>query len=80
MAAAPSRIIARSECVYTPARLARAATLVSRDIGSATAACDKAIAISYERPRPSEKILDDWIARCRMQRDAALVELGFFSP
>jgi hypothetical protein len=53
---------------------------VSRDIGSATAACDKAIAISYERPRPSEKILDDWIARCRMQRDAALVELGFFSP
>src|ERR1700722_6930562 len=32
-----------------------------RILASATAACDKAIAISYERRRPSERILVDWI-------------------
>jgi glutathione S-transferase len=46
-----------------------------RILASATAACDKAIAISYERRRPSERIFVDWIARCRMQLDAALTEL-----
>ena len=44
-------------------------------LASATAACDKAIAISYERRRPSERILVDWIVRCRTQLDAALAEL-----
>jgi glutathione S-transferase len=39
---------------------------------------DKAIAISYERRRPSERIFFDWIARCRMQLDAALTELDTF--
>jgi glutathione S-transferase len=38
-----------------------------RILASATAACEKAIAISYERRRPSEKIFVDWIARCRTQ-------------
>jgi glutathione S-transferase len=46
-----------------------------RILASATAACDKAIAISYERRRPSERILVDWIVRCRTQLDAALAEL-----
>jgi glutathione S-transferase len=45
---------------------------------SATAASDKAIAISYERRRPSERIFFDWIARCRTQLDAALAELETF--
>ena len=49
-----------------------------RILASATAACDKAIAISYERRRPSERIFVDWIARCRMQLDAALAELDSF--
>src|SRR3984893_192719 len=49
-----------------------------RILASATAACDKAIAISYERRRPSERIFFDWIARCRTQLDAALAELDSF--
>jgi glutathione S-transferase len=49
-----------------------------RILASATAACDKAIAINYERRRPSAKIFDDWIARCREQLDAALAELERF--
>jgi glutathione S-transferase len=49
-----------------------------RILASATAACDKAIAISYERRRPSERIFVDWTARCRMQLDAALAELDSF--
>jgi glutathione S-transferase len=49
-----------------------------RILASATAACDKAIAISYERRRPSEMIIFDWIARCRTQLDAALAELDSF--
>ena len=49
-----------------------------RILASATAACDKAIAISYERRRPKDRILVDWIARCRMQLDAALAELESF--
>jgi glutathione S-transferase len=47
-------------------------------LASATAACDKAIAISYERRRPSERIFVDWIARCRTQLDAVLAELDSF--
>jgi len=49
-----------------------------RILASATAACDKAIAISYERRRPSDRILVDWIVRCRTQLDAALAELEGF--
>lgn len=49
-----------------------------RILASATAACDKAIAISYERRRPRDRILVDWIVRCRMQLDAALAELESF--
>jgi len=49
-----------------------------RIIAAATAACDKAIAINYERRRPSDKIFDDWIVRCRAQLDAALSELEFY--
>jgi glutathione S-transferase len=41
----------------------------------ATAACDKAIAINYERRRPAGH---DWIERCRAQLDAALAELESF--
>jgi glutathione S-transferase len=46
-----------------------------RILAYATAACDKAIAINYERRRPANKIFPDWIARCRAQLDAALREL-----
>ena len=49
-----------------------------RILASATAACDKAIAISYERRRPSERIFVDWIARCWTQLDAVLAELDSF--
>jgi glutathione S-transferase len=49
-----------------------------RILASATAACDKAIAINYERRRPGDRILVDWIVRCRMQLDAALSELESF--
>jgi glutathione S-transferase len=50
-----------------------------RILASATAACDKAIAINYERRRPRDRILVDWIYRCRTQLDAALAELEGFS-
>src|SRR5262249_26243990 len=49
-----------------------------RIVAAATAACDKAIAINYERRRPAEKLFDDWIKRCRGQLDAALHELEAF--
>ena len=49
-----------------------------RILASATAACDKAVAINYERRRPAEKVFDDWITRCRVQLDAALNELEAF--
>ena len=49
-----------------------------RILASATAACDKAIAINYERRRPAEKIFDDWLTRCRDQLDAALAEVERF--
>ena len=49
-----------------------------RMLASATAACDKAIAINYERRRPNELIYAEWIARCREQLDAALRELEDF--
>lgn len=41
----------------------------------ASAACDKAIAINYERRRPTERVSDEWIDRCRLQLSAALSEL-----
>lgn len=47
-------------------------------LACATAACDKAIAINYERRRPADRIFDDWIERCRTQLNAALDELGSF--
>ncbi len=49
-----------------------------RILASATAACDKAIAINYERRRPAELIHAGWITRCRTQLDAALCELENF--
>ena len=49
-----------------------------RILGAATAACDKAIAINYERRRPAALISIDWISRCRMQLEAALDELESF--
>jgi len=49
-----------------------------RIVAAATAACDKAVAINYERRRPAEKVFDDWITRCRSQLDAALGELEAF--
>ena len=55
--------------------IAALASQVPEDSASATAACDKAIAINYERRRPTGKVFDDWIARCREQLDAALAEL-----
>ena len=44
-------------------------------LACATAACDKAIAINYERRRPAGLVFEDWINRCRFQLDAALREL-----
>jgi len=49
-----------------------------RIIASATAAFDKAIAISYERRRPAENTSADWLSRCRVQLDAAPSELEAF--
>jgi glutathione S-transferase len=49
-----------------------------RILASATAACDKAIAINYERRRPAEKVSVDWLSRCRWQLGAALGELEAF--
>jgi glutathione S-transferase len=46
-----------------------------RILAAATAACDKAIAINYERRRPAEMVSVDWVARCRIQLEAALSEL-----
>lgn len=44
-------------------------------LARATAACDKAIAINYERRRPAERIFGEWIERCSSQLSAALIEL-----
>jgi glutathione S-transferase len=49
-----------------------------RILASATAACDKAVSINYERRRPSDKVHEEWIARCRVQLEAALSELEEF--
>jgi glutathione S-transferase len=49
-----------------------------RTLATATAACDKAIALNYERRRPADKIFSDWMVRCRAQLDAALRELEDF--
>jgi glutathione S-transferase len=49
-----------------------------RMLASATAACDKAIAINYERRRPAKKVFTEWIARCQGQLHAALGELEEF--
>ncbi len=45
----------------------------------ATAACDKAIAINYERRRPAHLVHDAWRERSREQLDAALLQLESFS-
>jgi glutathione S-transferase len=47
-------------------------------LACATAACDKAIAINYERRRPAGLVSAGWMARCREQLDAALSELERF--
>jgi len=47
-------------------------------LACATAACDKAIAINYERRRPRERILEAWIERSRSQLAAALSALEAF--
>lgn len=44
-------------------------------LACATAACDKAIAINYERRRPAGLVYENWINRSREQLDAALGEL-----
>ena len=49
-----------------------------RILASATAACDKAMAINYERRRPAETTSADWITRCRSQLDAALSAVEAF--
>ena len=46
-----------------------------RILASATAACDKAIAINYEQRRRPETISVEWLNRCRSQLEAALGEL-----
>ena len=48
---------------------------VLRAVVTATGAADKAIAISYERRRPTAQQSADWIDRCRIQIEAALGEL-----
>ena len=69
--------LAGAERVLLPQRgLARRQCL--RILASATAACDKAIAINYERRRPAALIWSHWIARCHEQLDAALRELEDF--
>jgi hypothetical protein len=47
-------------------------------LASATAACDKAIALNYERRRPAELIYVNWLTRCLSQLDAAMSELEGF--
>jgi glutathione S-transferase len=59
-----------------PAGLERRRSL--RILASATAACDKAVAINYERRRKTETIDVDWISRSRSQLDAALSDLEAF--
>jgi glutathione S-transferase len=49
-----------------------------RILASATAACEKAIAVNYERRRPADKIFDHWISRCHLQLEAALTECERF--
>ena len=49
-----------------------------RMLASATAACDKAIALNYERRRPVELIYVNWLTRCLSQLDAAMSELEGF--
>jgi glutathione S-transferase len=49
-----------------------------RILASATAACDMAIAINYERRKAPESIAAAWIARRRQQLDTALDELEAF--
>lgn len=44
-------------------------------VAMSTAACDKAIAINYERRRPQDKVSPEWIERCRIQLNAALLEI-----
>lgn len=48
---------------------------VMRAVVTATGAADKAIAISYERRRPAPQQSNEWMARCRVQIEAALGEL-----
>ncbi|HJU29821.1 MAG TPA: glutathione S-transferase N-terminal domain-containing protein [Hyphomicrobiaceae bacterium] len=44
-------------------------------IALATGVCDKAIAVTYERRKPTAKIDETWIARCCGQQAAALAAL-----
>jgi glutathione S-transferase len=44
-------------------------------VALATGIGDKAIAIAYERRKPTDKIDEGWIARCRGQQEGALAAL-----
>lgn len=66
--------IARPERMLVPSQgIARRQVLQA--IVTATGAADKAIAINYERRRPAQQQSAEWVARCRVQIDAALREL-----
>jgi glutathione S-transferase len=70
------QVVGPSRALIPPTGLDRRIAL--RILASATAACDKAVAINYERRRPTEKISVNWLSRCRSQLDAALCELEAF--
>jgi glutathione S-transferase len=69
-------LLGSSRALLPASGIARRKSL--RILASATAACDKAVAINYERRRPSDKVFEEWIARCREQMTAALRELEAF--
>ena len=67
------------ECVGPERALLPARGKARRDalqtMALATGIGDKAIAIAYERRKPTDKIDEAWIARCRGQQEGALAEL-----
>jgi glutathione S-transferase len=67
------------ECVGPERALLPARGKARRDalqmMALATGIGDKAIAIAYERRKPTDKIDEAWIARCRDQQEGALAEL-----
>ena len=67
------------ECVGPERALLPARGKARRDalqtMALATGIGDKAIAVAYERRKPTDKIDEAWIARCRGQQEGALAEL-----